>query len=264
MGNIQSSPGLGLVALSRELPLSKNQLSSLMRECVFLNSSAKCVLTIDRDTFHGAMVSCLFHRSVIEVFDHLFTLWDSKGYDFVEFRIFLVGISPLACGPRDSLSSALFFSMELMDPVGTGCINPSNLSKILIAINSTASFLGDPVLANREIQEIVRHVFLSYSYTRTNADLVPRLVRHPKVAKIINGKGTERYQIACKKKRKKGTARERNRMIEQVVNFVNGRGTERHQSADKSKRIRGTARERKRMIEQRVRNGGCMGCLYEV
>lgn len=130
-----------------------------------------------------------------EILDLLFTMWDLHGYHYIQYREFLVGISPLACGPRDTIIDTLRYSLFLMDTAKTGYITQYNLTKVLKAINATASYLGDNVLTNSEVDEIVRGVFRSSgAKSLKHDDVVLRLVMHPKVHKFIEGHGTNRYR----------------------------------------------------------------------
>jgi Ca2+-binding EF-hand superfamily protein len=200
MGNASSSskapPTLGLVALSWTMPLSKSQVTELMHECIIVTCGCHFQsFTIDRENFHNVLLDIIPQGKDAEIMDLLFTMWDLQGNHFIQFREFLVGISPLACGPRDSLSEILHYSLSLMDTPKSGLITPYNLTKVLRAINATASYLGDNVLKNNEIDEIVRGVFRSSApKSLRHEDVVYRLRIHPKVHKFIEGRGTNRYR----------------------------------------------------------------------
>ena len=199
MGNASSSkvpPKLGLVALSWTLPLSKKHVTELMQECIIVTCGCHFQsFTINRESFHKVLFDILPPGKDAEIMDLLFTMWDLQGNHFIQFREFLVGISPLACGPKDSLSDLLHYTLSLMDTPRSGLITPYNLTKVLRAINATASYLGDNVLKNDEIDEIVQGVFRSSAQkSLRHEDVVYRLRIHPKVHKFIEGRGTKRYR----------------------------------------------------------------------
>jgi len=188
---------MGLVALARTMPLSKHQLVDLKSECIVITCGCHFQsFTIDRDSFRVALLDTMVEDSDTDILDQLFTMWDMMGSDSIQYREFLVGVSPLASGPRDSLGSILHYSLALMDASNSGRITPYNLAKVLKAINSTASFLGDGVLRTTEIQQIVQDVYgTSSPQTMSHNDVVPRLVMHPKVHKFVDGKGSGKYQL---------------------------------------------------------------------
>jgi hypothetical protein len=84
-----------------------------------------------------------------------------------------------------------------MDTARTGNITRHNLAKVLKSINTTAAYLGDKVLSGREVDEIVDQVFGQAhmaSLAKPHADVVPRLVLHPKVHKFVHAEGSSRYR----------------------------------------------------------------------
>lgn len=197
MGNSTSrEPKIGLVALARTMPLSKHQLVDLKHECIVVTCGCQFQsFTIDRESFRVALLDTMVEDGDTDILDSLFTMWDMMGNDSIQYREFLVGVSPLASGHRDSLGSTLHYTLALMDTAQSGRITPYNLTKVLKAINSTASFLGDGVLRNAELQEIVSDVFgPSMSQAMSHHDVVPRLIVHPKVHKFIDGKGATKYK----------------------------------------------------------------------
>mmetsp|Transcript_2957 Transcript_2957/g.4455 ORF Transcript_2957/g.4455 Transcript_2957/m.4455 type:complete len:226 (-) Transcript_2957:20-697(-) len=203
MGTTISSPKMGILALSKKMSLTQIQLIDLMRECIVVTCGVKREnFTIDENSFQSALKDCMFKSSDADILNDLFTMWDEEGFGFVSYRTFLAGLSPLACGDCYTIGSALSFSMKLIDPGKTGCITPVRVYELLVAINKTAGFLGDPVLKAVEIQDIVKHVFLRQSHTRTHKDVLPRLERHPSIAKFVNGRGTQRYRPTGEDKHK--------------------------------------------------------------
>ncbi len=187
---------MGLVALARSMPLSKIQVKELMKECIVITCGCHFQsFTIDRESFRRALMDTVPKLHDAEILDLLFTMWDLQGNHYIQYREFLVGISPLGCDPRDSIVDTLRFSLSLMDTAKSGCITQYNLTKVLRAINATASYLGDKVLKNSEIDEIVRGVYrTSLAKSMKHEDVVLRLVMHPKVQEFMDGRGTNRYR----------------------------------------------------------------------
>jgi Ca2+-binding EF-hand superfamily protein len=206
MGNHVSTtapPKLHLMALARKMSLSKIQVQELMKMCTYV--SHQCHFqsyTIDRESFNDVKDKIVSDKRDSEIIDLLFTMWDLQGLHYIQFREFLVGISPLASTSRDSTREILHFSLSLMDTARIGTITQSNLIKVLRSINATASFLGDNVLKNSEIEVIGDSVFQKKTTSSNSVvrvmkhdDVIHSLIMHPYIQKFIHGKGGNRYRV---------------------------------------------------------------------
>jgi Ca2+-binding EF-hand superfamily protein len=220
--NNHTSSKLYLIALARKMSLSKVQVRELMKMCIYVAHECHFQsFTIDRESFHQVKASILSDPTDSEIMDLLFTMWDLSGLQCIQFREFLVGMSPLASTIGDSTRDILHFSLSLMDTAGIGAITQSNLVKVLRSINATASFLGDNVLTNSEIEIIGESVFRTKATSTTSSvvrilkhdTVIHSLIMHPYIQKFIHGKGSHRYRVPkpkdlenyVKKKKRKGS-----------------------------------------------------------
>ena len=133
-------------------------------------------------------------ESDTEILDRLFTMFDKTGDDQVNFREFVVGISPLITG---DVVSKLNFSFELYDLDGTGQIRPNEMSFILSSMNATASYFGDPVMTSDQIESLVDDIFKTADSSGTGtlsySEYMTAVAEHPVLVSFITGAGSVRY-----------------------------------------------------------------------
>jgi Ca2+-binding EF-hand superfamily protein len=134
MGNGASSDGLSkplaITALARQLQFSKDQVMTMRGSFVRLASPDE---TISRDNFRIALQQAKITREQdLEIFDLLFTMWDSEGADKVQCKEFLMGISPLAC-PDETPYSILRFALQVSDEEKTGLVGSDELEDMLLS-----------------------------------------------------------------------------------------------------------------------------------
>ena len=114
---------------------------------------------------------------------------DEHGEDAVDFRRLMVGMSLLTSGAATDILSLAF---TLFDDEETKNIFRGDLSLMLATMNTCASYFGDPVMTDLEVDKVVADAmgdsrFLEYS------NLVPALMDHHVVRAFVNGKGNIRY-----------------------------------------------------------------------
>lgn len=223
MGNIEStstsslsedsqSINLAMMAVARNFQLKQEQLIALR---TVLASHADRNGIVRKESFERALE--LFKLSNLELFDLLFTMWDSRGEDKVPFKGFCVGISPLAC-PYDDIGTVLSFALKVCDDRNLGFIRPYDLQCLLegkcskdlsqykiagsshtcmvfAAINSTASYFGDAHLNAEEIDAIVESIFEGGGYIVSHMDCVRGLALNPYVRRFASGKARTHVQF---------------------------------------------------------------------
>lgn len=155
-------PVLALKALGNSMTLNKRQLFELRDECILLTCTAQQTpdFVISRNLFRIAAIDVGIGSEVsdadgcqggdnsenkppkspdLDILDQLFTLWDSKGEDEIDYKSFLTGICPLACEPKDCLSTTLHFALRLNDMNRTWRVNQEKLFGILDGKSKPAS-----------------------------------------------------------------------------------------------------------------------------
>jgi len=124
--------------------------------------------------------------------ERLFTMLDKTGDEQVNYREFIVGISPMITGTgkgtttiqaclsnhpfstsftklvlllyrgclfRCEASDKVSFALELFDVENTGFTRSSDLNSILTSMNNVASYFGDPVMTAEQIEELVEQLY---------------------------------------------------------------------------------------------------------
>ena len=114
---------------------------------------------------------------------------DEHGENSVDFRRILVGISLLTSG---TITDILTLAFELFDDENSKTIFRGDLSLMMNPMNTCASYFGDPVMTNVEIESVVRDCmgdirFIDYTH------LVPLLIDHEVIRAFVSGKGNVRY-----------------------------------------------------------------------
>ncbi|CAN0416265.1 unnamed protein product, partial [Pylaiella littoralis] len=98
-------------------------------------------------------------ESDTEILDRLFSMFDKTGNDQINYKEFVGGLAPLCHGTVEEKlacesmrQSVRLVSFELCDSSGTGKIEQDDMEQLLISINDTASYFGDPVLKRAQIK----------------------------------------------------------------------------------------------------------------
>jgi Ca2+-binding EF-hand superfamily protein len=118
---------LAIMAVSRMLKLRKSKVLYL-REVLISLADDNCV---SYERFKEGLKQAKFVKPrEVDVFDLLFTMWDSDGEDNISFKDLVVGIAPLAC-PEEDLSKILQFAMIVSDQDKRGTIGRDELEDVL-------------------------------------------------------------------------------------------------------------------------------------
>jgi Ca2+-binding EF-hand superfamily protein len=126
----------------------------------------------------------------IDVFDNLYTMWDTKGEDRIPLLLFLAGISPLAS--TMDIGTKLRFALEMFDVHQTGRIKFDDALSILGGINATASYFGDSVITPQSIENVVETVFREHNEIYY-LEHIQSFVEHPSIIQFSMAGGTMRY-----------------------------------------------------------------------
>jgi Ca2+-binding EF-hand superfamily protein len=161
MGNEFGQPTskLGITSIASTTPnIERNEIEKLYRLIIEAQAQNETPDVLSRETFN----SCLkqvekFTPSDTELFSQLFTLFDNEGHDNVDFKSFITGSS--ICLTSQSAPDKLKWGLTVFD--GSNDCSRGDVKKLLMAINSTAAFFGDPVLPNSEIDLLTVEMFHS-------------------------------------------------------------------------------------------------------
>ena len=171
-----------------------SELLSLQRKFSTLAALEGNPHTITRVEFRSALEAVAITESDVEILDRLFTMFDKTGDDQVNFREFVVGVSPLITG---DVASKLSFSFELYDLDGTGQVRPNEMAFVLGSMNATASYFGDPVMTADQVEQLVDDIFRTAdadnSGSLSYAEYMTAVSEHPVLVSFVQGAGTVRY-----------------------------------------------------------------------
>jgi Ca2+-binding EF-hand superfamily protein len=131
MGNTKSSTKkqtLATIAVAKKLALQRFQIV-VLRDA--LASCADSNGMVDKHFFDQALKRAkMTSTEDKEIFDLLFTMWDSEGEEEIPYKPFSVGVSPLAC-PNDNVVSILRFALHVNDETSGGMITAGELHDVL-------------------------------------------------------------------------------------------------------------------------------------
>mmetsp|Transcript_21384 Transcript_21384/g.42709 ORF Transcript_21384/g.42709 Transcript_21384/m.42709 type:complete len:201 (+) Transcript_21384:234-836(+) len=185
---------MAIAAMANVTQFEKRELLALQRKFSDLAAREGNPHTITRSEFRESLEAVGVTESDTEILDRLFTMFDKTGDDQVNFREFVVGISPLITG---DVVSKLNFSFELYDLDGTGQIRPNEMSFILSSMNATASYFGDPVMTSDQIESLVDDIFKTADSSGTGtlsySEYMTAVAEHPVLVSFITGAGSVRY-----------------------------------------------------------------------
>lgn len=199
---------LSLVAVANAMTLTQQQVIDLRKNCAIGSLGQKRTRSkLSRASFQIAMCRAKISQTHNDwdIIEQLFTLWDEEGEERLDFREFLAGISPLACGGK-TLPEVLSFAMKVSDVQHAKHISRADLEMVLSGINATASYFGDRVLSKEQVEKIADSVFLSLQNDHNNTaywshntgDLSHKacakmLSTHPVVEQFLLGLGQYKY-----------------------------------------------------------------------
>jgi hypothetical protein len=113
MGNIKSSPAskpLAIIAVARQIQVQRYQII-VLRDTLARFADPNGTVNND-DYLQALQIANLSSPDSREIFDLLFTMWDSGGNDKIPYRQFALGIAPLAC-PNDAVASVIRFLLHV-------------------------------------------------------------------------------------------------------------------------------------------------------
>jgi Ca2+-binding EF-hand superfamily protein len=186
---------MAIAAMSNVTHIEKRELAALQTKLREIASREGSPTTVNRTEFTEATTAIGINQNDSDILDRLFTMFDKTGDDVINFREFVVGISPLISGtPFDKLD----FALRLYDLDGTGSVKSNELTNVLSNINRVASYFGDPVMTEEQLSNLVNDIFDTLDDKNSTAqlhyvDYVKIIVEHPVANTFVMGGGTVQY-----------------------------------------------------------------------
>ena len=152
---------MAIAAMSNVTHIEKRELAALQSKLREIASREGSPMTVNRTEFTEATTAIGINQNDSDILDRLFTMFDKTGDDVINFKEFVVGISPLISGtPFDKLD----FALRLYDLDGTGSVKANELTNVLSNINRVASYFGDPVMTEEQLSNLVCTSFAVWNY----------------------------------------------------------------------------------------------------
>mmetsp|Transcript_17959 Transcript_17959/g.18024 ORF Transcript_17959/g.18024 Transcript_17959/m.18024 type:complete len:199 (-) Transcript_17959:132-728(-) len=196
MGNEigKTSSRMGIAAIAAVTAIDKNEITTLQRkfrEASQRSGNSDVITRTDFDEAVGSIEN--MESSDAELLDRLFTMFDTSGDNQIDFREFTVGISPLITG---TVYDKIDFMFQMYDMDKTGSVVLSEMKRIFTAVNSVASYFGDPVLTSEQIEELALDVVKKNGNPAAPVkyqEYLQLMADHQLVQLFASARGTERF-----------------------------------------------------------------------
>ena len=128
-----------------------------------------------------------------EILDKLFTMFDESGEHMVYYLEFLSACCLLT---TDSAPNKILLALELYDKSGIGNVTRGDVRRCLQAMNTAASYFGDPVLNDEEIVDVLNECYKKAGTPLSQVayrEFVPFIIDSQNFYKFLGGLGSKRY-----------------------------------------------------------------------
>mmetsp|Transcript_13283 Transcript_13283/g.40175 ORF Transcript_13283/g.40175 Transcript_13283/m.40175 type:complete len:178 (-) Transcript_13283:190-723(-) len=142
-----SASGLGVATMSGVTQAGRSELLALRKK---LRQEV-----MDRAAFEAASDVVGVEESDAEIFERLFTLYDTRGSGQVRTKEFLAGLATVT---NCSLEERLHVACELFDDGRSGSLTRADLRSALRAMSKCCACFGDAQLSHDRIDELVDSV----------------------------------------------------------------------------------------------------------
>jgi len=185
---------MAIAAMSNVTSIEKKELLQMQKAFAEIAGRSGNPEVISKDEFSEALASIAITESDKEILERLFIMLDKTGDYTISFKEFLCGIAPLITG---TVIEKITFALELYDLDGAGLVKPFQFTFVLKSMNSTASFFGDPVMTQEQIEQLTDEVFKEFDKDGAGeigfSMCVQFAAENVLVQSFINGKGTVRF-----------------------------------------------------------------------
>ena len=186
---------MAIAAMSNVTHIEKRELAAMQVKFREIANREGKPSSLNRAQFAEALATVGINQNDADILDRLFTMFDKTGDDQIDYREFIVGIAPLISGtPADKIE----FAFRLYDMDGTGLIKAGEMLTVLSTMNRVASYFGDPVMTEEQIQSLVSDIYEmadeeGSAVQISFADYIKVIADHPILHTFINGGGTVQY-----------------------------------------------------------------------
>ncbi len=146
---------MAIAAMSNVTHVEKRELASLQSKFREIASREGNASVLSRVEFTEALSIVGINQNDADIMDRLFTMYDKTGDDNINWRDYIVGLSPLISGTH---VDKIDFAMRLYDVEGTSYLKVNEMGNVLSQMNRVASYFGDPVMTEEQITQVVLDV----------------------------------------------------------------------------------------------------------
>lgn len=189
---------LGITAIASVTPgIEQKELLTLKTELQKVAAAKGTDQIVKSDLDDALKKSGKFDAADLDIFSKLFVLFDT-GDDTVNYKDYWAGLA--GCILSLNITDRLKFVFSIFDTEGTNQVIKVNLKRALVAINSVASYFGDPVLTLKDLDQVTVDTFEAITggtskFMPIDA-LVEQLQKHSLVQVFLLGEGKVRFGAA--------------------------------------------------------------------
>jgi Ca2+-binding EF-hand superfamily protein len=191
--NGKAASKMAISAMSNVTHIEKRELQALRLR---FKELSKANDEITRKEFSDALIYIGINPNDADILDKLFTMFDKVGNDQVNWKDYLVGVSPLITGDfQEKISVAL----SLYDVNDELLLSGSDILTVLRQMNMVSSYFGDAVLSEEQLVRIVDESLNSTDRTSVlqqsfpYKDYIDIISKHENVQIFLAGEGTMFY-----------------------------------------------------------------------
>lgn len=200
MGNEIGNPSskLGITSLAMTTPNMEMKEFEKLLMLTRKVADGKQSDDITRDELMGVLKQMeKFQPPDSELFVQLFTLFDDSGHEVVNYKDLVAGAS-LCLINNNTNAEKIKFGLSIYDMKNTNASLRGDLKRLLLAVNSTASYFGDPVLSPKEIDEYTLEMYKTLPSQPNgigllHEDIIVYLLKSPLILKFMHGEGWVRF-----------------------------------------------------------------------
>jgi Ca2+-binding EF-hand superfamily protein len=185
---------LGITAIASVTPaIEQNQILALKTELQKVSTAKGSEFIVKAELDDALKKSGKFDAADLDIFAKLFILFDG-GDATINYKDYVAGIA--ACLTSTVLKDKLLFVCSIFDVEATNTISKPQLKRVLVSINSVASYFGDPVLTLNDLDQIVQETSdntAGKGKSMTIDAAVDYIITHPLVQVFLMGEGKVRF-----------------------------------------------------------------------
>ncbi len=186
---------LGITAIASVTPgIEQKELLALKTELQKTATTKGSDQVVKSELDDALKKSGKFDAADLDIFAKLFVLFDT-GDETVNYKDYWVGVA--GCITSLAVTDRLKFVFSIFDAEGTQQITKVSLKRVLVSINSVASYFGDPVLTLKDLDQVTAETF--DAITGGTSKFMPldalaeQLQKHPLVQVFLLGEAKVRF-----------------------------------------------------------------------